>query len=181
MKSLFLAVALLIAAPSFAQIESASLKADGLTCSMCSKAIYKSLMRVPFIQKVDVDIEHSVYNISFKPGAPVSPDRLAKAVTDAGFSVGKLAITARFNGIPVEKDTHLPFDGAIYHFLNVPKQTLTGEKTFTLVDKAFMPAPERRKYRAYTAMDCFETGVMQACCAKSAGVASGTRVYHVAL
>lgn len=181
MKSFFLALALLVAAPAFSQIQSASLKADGLTCSMCSKAIYKALLKVPFVQSVTPDIEGSVYAITFKPGMPVSPDRLAKAVTGAGFTVGKLQLTAQFAGVPVEADTHVPYDGAVYHFLAVPKQTLSGPHTFTVVDKGFLPAGDRKKYAGQTTMACFEAGTLQPCCAKATGAVAGTRVYHVAL
>lgn len=182
MKSFFLALALCAAIlPASAQIQSASLKADGLTCSMCSKAIYKALLKVPFVQDVTPDIEGSTYTIAFKPGVPVSPDRLAQAVTGAGFTVGKLQLTARFANVPVEADTHLPYDGAVYHFLAVPKSTLSGERTVTLVDKGFLPAAARKKYAGATSMACFETGTLQPCCAKTVGVAAGTRVYHVTL
>ena len=71
MKSLFLALAFLSATPAFSQIQSATLKADGLTCSMCSKAIYKALLKVPFVQSVTPDIEGSV--CPFRPTA--SPKR----------------------------------------------------------------------------------------------------------
>lgn len=183
MKSFFLALALCAATAvsASAQIQSASLKADGLTCSMCSKAIYKALLKVPSVQSVTPDIEGSTYTIAFKPGVPVSPDALAKAVTGAGFSVGKLQLTARFAGVPVEADTHLPYDGAVYHFVAIPKSTLSGERTFTVVDKGFLPTAERKKYAGATTMACFETGTLQPCCAKNVGAAAGTRVYHVTL
>lgn len=73
-------------------IESVSLTASGLTCSMCSKAIYKSLQKVPSVSKVDVDIENSVYNIFFKKDQEVNLKALEQAVTDAGFSVAKMIV-----------------------------------------------------------------------------------------
>jgi copper chaperone CopZ len=73
-------------------IESVSLKAGGLTCSMCSKAIYKSLMKVPSVSKVDPDIENSSYTIFFKKKQPVKLEDLREAVTGAGFSVESLVV-----------------------------------------------------------------------------------------
>ena len=66
MKKLLLAILLIASAPLMAQIKSASLTASGLTCSMCSKAIYKALLKVPEIKGVSVDVEKSVYKVTFK-------------------------------------------------------------------------------------------------------------------
>src|SRR6059058_3163365 len=80
-----------------AQVEKVSLQASGLTCSMCSKAVYNALAKVPFVNKVDVDIKDQRYDISFKDGATVDFDALSKAVSDAGFSVAKFTVTANLN------------------------------------------------------------------------------------
>ena len=125
---------------------------------MCSKAIYKALLKVPFVQNVSTDIEASRYDITFKAGAPVNLDALKKAVEGAGFSVAGLQVTAHFDGLAVGNDSHVTYDGNTYHFLHIADQTLSGDKTFTVVDKDFMPAKEHSKYAAYTSMKCFETG-----------------------
>ncbi len=180
MKKLLLAIALLIAPFfSFAQIKSATLSASGLTCSMCSKAIYKALGKVAAVQKVDADIEGSRYFITFKEGQPVVLDDLKKAVEGAGFSVASLEVKAHFPPTAIGNDVHLQWGGSTYHFLNVPSETISGDKTFRVVDKKFLPDAEYRRYAAYTNMKCVETGRMAACCSK--GAAAGTRVYHVTL
>lgn len=176
----WLAAALLACSVSATgQIQSATLKADGLTCSMCSKAIYKALSRLSFVEKVDVDLETSVYTILFRKGSAVSPDLLQKAVKDAGFSVGRMSINALFNNETVANDAHLDFAGATYHFLDVPQQTLRGMRTLVLLDKGFTSAAQRKHYRAYTGMNCYETGMAGTCCSKSSKASS--RVYHVTL
>ncbi|NDC42725.1 MAG: copper chaperone, partial [Chitinophagia bacterium] len=84
---------LLLAASSlfaFSQIKSATLTASGLTCSMCSKAIYKTLLKLPYVAAVDVDMDKSVYLIQFKPGSNANPDGLKTAVEKAGFFVASL-------------------------------------------------------------------------------------------
>lgn len=73
-------------------LTSVQLIADGLTCSMCSKAIYKSLLKVPAVNKVDPDIENSGFTIYFKKNQLFKTTDLEKAVTDAGFSVGSIKI-----------------------------------------------------------------------------------------
>ena len=180
MKNIFLAfAALFISISAFSQIKSASLTASGLTCSMCSKAIYKALSKVPFVQSVDADIEGSKYQIVFKDDQPISLDALKSAVEKAGFSVASLEVTAHFPPTPIANDTHISYGGSTYHFLDVPKETISGDKTFRIVDKKFLPDAEFKKYAASTDMKCIETGHMEACCKQGGG--AGTRVYHVTL
>ena len=180
MKNIFLvAIGLLFSISSFAQIKSATLSASGLTCSMCSKAIYKAIGKVSFVKSVDADIEGSKYAITFKEGVPVVLDDLKKAVENAGFSVASLQVTAQFPPIEIANDTHIEYGGSTYHFLNVSGQTISGDKTFTVVDKKFLPDADYKRYAKMTTMKCIETGHMAACCKK--GGAAGTRVYHVTL
>ena len=134
---------------SFAQIKSANLTASGLTCSMCSKAIYKSLVKVSTIQDVKVDIKNSSYLITFKQGAVVSLDAIRKAVEDAGFSVASLKVTANFDRTEIGPDTKLSFQGSTYRFISNSKQTIEGLKTFTVVDKNYLPSNEHKKYAKY--------------------------------
>ena len=81
------------------EITSVQLIADGLTCSMCSKSIYKSLLKIPAVNKVDPDIENSGFTIYFKKDQVLKTADLEKAVVDAGFSVGSLKI----NKVPKNK------------------------------------------------------------------------------
>jgi copper chaperone CopZ len=67
-----------------------TLVASGLTCSMCSKAIFKSLTKLDFVEEVKVDIEKSKYVLSFKTDSKVDIAQIKKAVTDAGFGVKSL-------------------------------------------------------------------------------------------
>jgi copper chaperone CopZ len=180
MKKIILAIfGLLISLSSFAQIRSATLSASGLTCSMCSKAIYKALQKVSFVKSVDADIEGSKYHITFKENASVVLDDLKKAVEGAGFSVAALKVTANFPPTAIANDAHIEYGGNTYHFINVPAQTISGEKTFTVVDKKFLPDADYKRYAKYTAMKCIETGRMEACCTK--GGTTGSRVYHITL
>ncbi len=189
MKFLFLSVALFVGIhlSATAQIESARLKADGLTCSMCSKSIYKALQKVSFVDQIDADVETSVFTITFKKGQTVSPDRIAKAVTDAGFSVGRLELKADLPAAATGgKDAHVAVGGATYHLLNAPEGAAAGTHTLLLADKAFMTEADRAPYGKMTQMPCFETGKMGACCAghQELGVQkekAGDRVYHAVL
>lgn len=71
-------------------IKKVTLVASGLTCSMCSKAIFKALSKLDFVEEVKVDIEKSVYILTFKSGKKVEIDQIKLAVTEAGFGVQSL-------------------------------------------------------------------------------------------
>ncbi|MES2479023.1 MAG: heavy-metal-associated domain-containing protein [Bacteroidota bacterium] len=180
MKKVIIIVALILSTiQSFAQIQSASLTASGLTCSMCSKSIFKALEKLPSVKSVDVDIDKSVFTIQFKEGVKVVPDDIEKAVTGAGFAVASLKMTAVFPDTKIAKDTHIDFAGATYHFLNVEPQSISGQKTFTVVDKNFVSTAEFRRFKKTTDMKCYESGKAEGCCTE--GVAKGTRIYHITL
>jgi copper chaperone CopZ len=159
-----------LAVSSQAQIQNATLQASGLTCAMCSKAVYKALSGVAFVDKVKPDIEGSSYEITFKKDNRVDFDALSKAVIDAGFSVSKLKVTTTFKEVKVQNDVHISFDDQSFHFLNVTPQTLSGTKTVTLVDKNFVSSKDYKKYSKLTSLQCYESGKM-----------NGQRVYHVTM
>ncbi|MDR6342547.1 copper chaperone CopZ [Filimonas zeae] len=157
------------------EIKSVSVKASGLTCSMCSKAIFKALEKVPFVKSVDADIENSGYDLTFKPGEAVSLDALKDAVTDAGFSVAAMQVKADFTAAAVQNDAHIKGANYTFHFIQVKDTTLQGEQQLLILDKDFLPEKERKKYAAQTAMACFETGKMK----NQAG--GQDRIYHVTM
>lgn len=170
--ALFLAVAGTVSAQ---EIKSVSVKASGLTCSMCSKAIFKALQKVSFVSTVEADIENSGYLLTFKPGVTVNLDELKDAVVDAGFSVAAMEVKADFSATEVHNDAHIKLNNNTFHFILVKDATLQGEQNLLVLDKDFMPEKDRKKYAAQTAMTCFESGKMKN---KSGGQ---DRIYHVTM
>lgn len=78
--------------PLFAQIQSAELGVNGLTCSQCSRSVEMKLNKLKFIEKVTMDLEHTNATIIFKKNMRFDLSAIAKAVRDAGFSVRILTI-----------------------------------------------------------------------------------------
>jgi copper chaperone CopZ len=138
-------IALFIQSSVIAQVQSVSLQARGLTCSMCSRAIYKSLQKVPNVANVQEDIEHSSYHVQFNNPALISPEKLKKAVLDAGFSVAWMEININFHNTEVASDSSLKFNDLIFYFVGVNKQLLNGEKKLLIVDKDYLQEDERKK------------------------------------
>lgn len=179
-KIIFFWVVMITAATSNAQFTKANIQASGLTCAMCSKAIDNALKELPFVATVQPDIKNSSFNIVFKQGQEANIDELKKAVEDAGFFVAKFTITGVFNNIDVRNDEHVEIAGRQYHFLNIKDQVLNGEQKVTIVDKNFLTPNAFKKFSAATDMQCIKTGKAGVCCEK-AGLAAGTRIYHVTI
>lgn len=178
MKKLFVMLLVLLCAGAKAQINTISLQASGLTCSLCSKAVKSALEAVPFVDKVGVDIKNQQYNLTLKEGNPVDLDALNKAVQNAGFSVASMKVSALVHQSKAEKDEHLKIGGENFHLLNAAGQSLDGSVTFSVVDKGFVSAKEFKKYAALTKMSCVQTGQMAGCCA-SDHAPGKNRIYHV--
>lgn len=177
-KFLLFVVSAILGISGFAQFTKASLQASGLTCSMCSKAVKVALEKVPFVEEVKVNIKKQEYAITFKQDSEADFDALKKAVEDAGFSVASLKVTGNFSEVSVEKDTHIQLDGKNFHFINAGSKVLSGEQTFTIVDKNFLSAKDYKKYSTATKLECIKTGKAESCCVKD-GIHTEERVYHV--
>lgn len=163
-----------------AQFTKATLQATGLTCAMCSNAINKALLKVPFVESVKSDIKNSAFSIVFKQGAAIDIDALKDAVDDAGFSVGSLKMIGVFNDVKIAPDEHVKIGNENFHFLNVSSQVLNGEKTFTVLDKNFVTPKEFKKINSVTKMSCIQTGKAGSCSIKD-GMKEGDRIYHVTI
>jgi copper chaperone CopZ len=180
MKKIIFMVVCFVSMQVQAQVTRATLVASGLTCSMCSNSINKSLKTVDYIDKVTANIRNSSFDIVFKPGAAVNFDELKKKVEDAGFFVARLSVTLAFDHLAVQNDEHVRVNGMWLHFVNVKPQELNGEKEVQILDKGFVSAKQFKKNQALSSMECFKTGVTASCCQK-AGVPAGTRIYHITI
>jgi len=160
--------------------KSAQLQATGLTCAMCSNAINKALLELPYVESVKSEIRTSSFAIVFKAGQDVSIDGIRKAVEDAGFSVGNLKLTGRFSAVKLGDDAHVVIGKEAFHFLNVKDQVLEGEQTITVLDKGFITAKQFKKISNGHKMACVVSGKSESCCT-SQGIAAEARVYHVTI
>lgn len=168
------------ALPASAQFTKARLQATGLTCAMCSNAINKALLQVPFIDTVMSDIKNSAFDIVFRENETVDIDAVQKAVEEAGFSVGSLKVTGVFNKLPIGNDKHVSIGPSVFHFLEVKSTVLDGEQTLTVIDKDFVTAKEFKKVSHYSKMDCLKTGKASSCCVAQ-GIGQNERIYHVTI
>ena len=176
--SLFLLCALFVSVQ--AQVKRVVIQASGLTCSLCSNAINKSLRTLSFVKEVEPNIQNSTFEVSFNENVLVNFDDMKKKVEDAGFFVAGMTVDANVDSADIANDIHLEQFGTLFHFLNVAPQTIHGNVTFRLLDKGFVSAREYKRNAKYTQMACYKTGMMGNCCKGIKGNQSA-RIYHVTL
>lgn len=180
MKNIFFIAVLLFSFAASAQVTKVTIQASGLTCSMCSNSINKSLKSLDIIDKVEANIKNSTFEIYFKPGSVVDFDKLKSKVEDAGFSVADFTATVHFDNVQLVNDEHVTIGGSVFHFLHVKDQLLDGNKTIRIVDKGFVSSKQYKANGQYTLMECYKTGVAGGCCSKG-GIAAGTRIFHATI
>lgn len=83
----------LSASLSFSQTISFNLGIDGLTCSQCSKSVEMQLKRLDFVKSVEMELASTSAIIKVNEASVLSPDEIAKAVRNAGFSVRYLKLS----------------------------------------------------------------------------------------
>jgi copper chaperone CopZ len=141
-----------------AQFTSAELGVDGLTCSACTRSVELSIRKLDFVKDVQMNLDNTVGQITFVPGRQISIEKIAKAVTDAGFSVRYLQAT--FNTeitIPLT-DTHCFIaDSVAYQFVKVSPSKLENRTVLKFIGKEFLSSKEYKKWKAELTPQCSNT------------------------
>lgn len=151
MKTFLFVIACIVSVTLTAQVSKVSLQASGLTCSMCSNSINKSLKTIDFVQNVNPNIQTSTFEIIFKQGSIIDFDKLKKKVEDAGFTVANFIATVHFNNVQVKADQPVKIGDKTFYILNIKDQLLTGTKQVRIVDKGFISNKEFKKNTMATA------------------------------
>ena len=147
MKKNLLFIAIVFSVVTHAQVSGVSLKASGLTCSMCSNSIHKALKTLDFVLEVDANIKTYTFEISFKPNADIDFDLIRKKVENAGFSVVSFVATIAFNNVQVNNQ-EATIAGKSFVFINLKEPSLDGIKRVKILDKGFV-SPKEYKRNAF--------------------------------
>ncbi len=145
MKTIFFFIAAVITFSAQAQVSKVTIQASGLTCSMCSNSINKSLKTIDFVQNVNPNVQTASFEITFKQGSAVDFDKLKKKVEDAGFTVASFTATVNFNNIQLKENQPVKIGDKTFYILNAKDQSLSGNKQLRIVDKGFVSAKESKK------------------------------------
>lgn len=71
------------------------MKVHGLVCGFCAQGIEKVLRRNPATEGVMVSLEHKLVVVTTRQGTDISDAELAKAITEAGYSLKGITRTSR--------------------------------------------------------------------------------------
>lgn len=86
--SLYILLSFFIFFTASAQIDTVKIQVNGLTCSSCSKSVEEKIILLDFISAVNMNLNLNEATVLVDFSKHVDWDVLAKAVYDAGFSVG---------------------------------------------------------------------------------------------
>jgi copper chaperone CopZ len=150
MKTVFFLIAIVVSFASTAQVTKVSIQASGLTCSMCSNSINKSLKSIDFVENVKPNIKTSTFEVTFKQGAKVDFDQLKKKVEDAGFTVANFVAAVNFNNVEVKNNQPVKVGDKTFYIINAKDQALDGNTQVKIVDKGFVSGKEFKKYTLAT-------------------------------
>ncbi|MEO5683211.1 MAG: heavy-metal-associated domain-containing protein [Chitinophagaceae bacterium] len=142
MKKTLLFIALIVSVITEAQVSTVSLQASGLTCSMCSNAIYKSLKTLDFVLSVDADIKTYTFGITFKEGSTIDFGKIKTKVESAGFTVCAFVATIHFDNVRVSDNQPVVIQNQALLFQPSGEHLLNGQTKVRFMDKGFVSAKE---------------------------------------
>jgi copper chaperone CopZ len=138
-----------------AQFKFAVIGVDGLTCSACSYATEKSLLKLETIDSVHMQLQENTATVFFKPGKKVDMTAVSKKITDAGFSVRSLTASADVGQLKVTPDYCWVYENDVYHFIQLAAdKELTGLVQLKFVGDKFMSPKEFKKWKLYCKNAC---------------------------
>jgi copper chaperone CopZ len=130
--SLFV-ISFIITTSACAQVyDTVRIQIDGMTCSLCSKSVQDQLERLYYIKKISIELNTSIAVLLVDTVDAVSPEDMAKAVWNAGFTVGVFLI-------PISKDNRT--NGIYsYTYFSMTSESVPLQKAgyYTLVGKWYM-------------------------------------------
>ena len=146
---------IIVALHSFAQFNWAQIGVDGLTCSACTRSVEMSIRKLTFVDSVTMNLEHTTGKITFKKGAKVEIDKIAKAVTDAGFSLRSLYAGINISELKVTENACWQFENNTYHFIKIPdSKDFKGIVSVQFIGEKFMPKKEYKNWKQYCKDTC---------------------------
>ena len=122
---------------------------NGLTCSACTRTVEMSIRKLSFVDQVEMNLENTEGNITFKKNSEVDVALIAKAVVNAGFSVRYLKAAHTFNSEDIKEGTCLSLEkNTNLQFVKTQALKLNGEVILTFLGSQFQTKAEANKYKA---------------------------------
>lgn len=84
-------------AKGFAQQATIKVGIDGLTCSLCSYSVERSIKQLPYITNFEMDLNANIATFEIPFDEKISPTAIAKKIVDAGYSVRNFFVVVDSN------------------------------------------------------------------------------------
>ena len=131
-----------------AQFSWVQIRINGLTCSACSRSVEMSIRKLAFVDSVNMNLENTAGKIVFKKGVKVEIEKIARAVTDAGFSVRSLDASINVDAISVTNESCWSFENNTYHFIKLAEsKELKGTVTLRFIGDKYMSRKEYKDWK----------------------------------
>lgn len=119
---------------------------NGLTCSMCSRTVEKSLLQLPFIDRVEMNLATTEARVLVKENFVISIKEIARSVKDAGFSVRSVRMEIDLKDVQISEDGVFYTHGLQFKWLGKITLTTSGPVFLLLIDQLYLPPKERAKW-----------------------------------
>jgi len=126
-----------------AQIQKVEIVATGLTCSLCSNAIYKQLQSINEVEKIEVDLNKNMFIVTLKNENTLTPKIFKDKVEKAGFFVGSMVLYINIDKLPISENKQ----SAEYIVVEKSSETLNKIVAAQVLDKGYLTAKEYKKIR----------------------------------
>lgn len=134
---------------SAGQFLSAVATIDGLTCSMCSRSVEKSIQQLDFIESVEMDLNTNQATVVFKDDLPIKLESISKKIEDAGFSLREFQVWVQLPQMSLENYAVHRIGNYALQFVNVEKKEVEGKMLLKLVGNEFMCRKKWKEWKKY--------------------------------
>ncbi len=132
---------------SFAGLKWIDVGINGLTCSLCTRSVDRSISRLEFVDSVNMSLENTEGRIYVKDVEVIDLKRITKAITDAGFSVRFVRLQFDLRDTRIDKNGVFNFKGQQYQWLQFKGNELPNNVTLILIDEGFLPRKESIQWK----------------------------------
>jgi copper chaperone CopZ len=151
-----------------AQIIRVEVGIDGFTCSMCALSVENSIRQLPFVERVEMNLNNSLAYIFFRKKKEISIRKISDKIYDSGFSVRYIHAEYNFQNVTIEDYSIFKSGKDEYHFLGTGKTNLNGTYTIIFLNKRLISKKEYTHWEGWIKDDTRKNG-------------KGENVYYVTL
>lgn len=131
---------------AFAQINKAEIVATGLTCSMCSNAIYKQLQKSPNVDKVETNLNTNTFTVYYTKDNQTKPLEIKESIEKAGFFVGSMIVYLPSESLKSNSKTTLEQDKTTFVFLDGNAKISTNQTKIKILGKGYLTSKDFKKW-----------------------------------